>query len=95
MQQNSCPITSDNSSPNNNNYDSKFKSVKFAQELVNTKIIPNNDKFLQVPTSIKEMQLENTNNNGPIKIKATTKSILKSALRTSNSQQSETLYVAQ
>lgn len=98
MQQKLCPTTFVNSSLRNNtdnyNCDSKLKSVKFAQELVNAKTF-SNDEFLQVPTLIKETRLENTNNYSPIKIKATTKPILRSALRTSNKRQLETLYVAQ
>ncbi|PKC72920.1 hypothetical protein RhiirA1_451803 [Rhizophagus irregularis] len=94
MQQNSCPTTFVNSSARNNtdnyNYDSKLKSVKFAQELVNAKTF-SNDEFLQVQTLTKEIQLENTNNYSPIKLKATPKPILRSALRTSNKRQLETL----
>ncbi|GES96048.1 hypothetical protein GLOIN_2v1761279 [Rhizophagus clarus] len=94
MQQKSRPVTSVNSLPNNNNTvnhdsDPKLKSVKFAQELVNTKTFSNNDKSLQVSTSTQEMRLENTDNYSPIKIKSTVKPILKSSLRTSNKLQSE------
>ncbi|RIA91309.1 hypothetical protein C1645_822211 [Glomus cerebriforme] len=71
-------------------YISKFKSVKFAQELVNTKIFSNNDDFLRAPTSLEETRIENANKSSPIKIKAVTKPILKSALRKPNKQQTET-----
>ena len=71
----SCSLTFVN--PPSNHYDSKLKSVKFAQELVKT--FSNND-----------MRSDNTNESNPIKVKATTKPILKSALRIPDKQQTET-----
>ena len=69
----SCSFIPANTPLNTVNYEPKLKSVKFAQELVNTKTFSSNS----------------------IKIKDTTRPILKSALRISNKQQPETEIINQ
>lgn len=69
----SCPLTFVN--PPSNYYDSKLKSVKFAQELVKTKTFSNND-----------VRFDNTNESKVKATIATIKPILKSALRMPDKQ---------